>query len=292
MQSVNHLEGIHEKHSINDPICIKELSGNTHNYVHWHEFVEILFVIEGIQCIGLNDHVYTLHAGDFLWIPSRVVHTVNPEVGYQSHFYSMVYDEYYLLGQGYGCIGESKRRSRYYRSFLNQFNHVESCLILSHQTDTIRKRLSRMYSAYTSEASLKRECILRGELLLILSEISDALKSSVLFSPTADLSGFSIEEICGYIDKYSGTLGIDEVAAYAGYSRNRFTVKFKEGLGHTFREYSTYVRMMEAVRMLSEGMSISDTAYKLGYNNICNFSRTFRKYMHTPPSVYLNKNKK
>lgn len=37
--------------------------------------------------------------------------------------------------------------------------------------------------------------------------------------------------------------------------------------------------------MLAEGESIAETAYRLGYNNVCNFSRAYRRYTGVPPSA-------
>ena len=266
------------------PILLKLLEESRKNYIHWHDHAEILLILEGFQRIEISGRLYEFKEGDFMWLSPRVIHSINPDESRPSKFYSMLYDETYVFGQSRSVATGRTDASRYYRAFLDRHRLTSPCIRHFPHTESIRPHLDRMYTAFDLPDSLKRDCILRGELLNILAEIADSLEASFP-AQLPVLSKFPIEPVCHYIDSHSGNLKLEDAASHFGYSRNSFAAAFTEALGHTFREYTNYVRMMEAARMLAEGGSIAETAYRLGYNNVCNFSRAYRRYTGVPPSA-------
>lgn len=59
---------------------------------------------------------------------------------------------------------------------------------------------------------------------------------------------------------------------------------FESEFGETPRQYILKRRMEEAKSMLENGMSVQETASRLGFYDAFHFSKTFKRYWKTPPS--------
>lgn len=82
---------------------------------------------------------------------------------------------------------------------------------------------------------------------------------------------------------------IDDLAKLAGVSRRSFTTRFREQTGVSFGEWKHKVLIQEAIRHLTQGKSVKETASILGYSSVSSFSEKFRKEMKASPMQYLKK---
>lgn len=97
-----------------------------------------------------------------------------------------------------------------------------------------------------------------------------------------------IEPALDYIAKhYSSKIKNDELAALTGLSTVYFRKLFVEVMGQPPISYIQMLRIQKAKEMLqSDYSSISDIALALGYQNIYDFSRSFKKQVGLSPGQY------
>lgn len=77
------------------------------------------------------------------------------------------------------------------------------------------------------------------------------------------------------------------VADYLNISASYLSLIFKEKADCNFRTYVHKYRMQKASQyLLSSNMTINQIAIPLGYNDVVNFSRIFKKYYSLSPSDY------
>lgn len=89
------------------------------------------------------------------------------------------------------------------------------------------------------------------------------------------------------IENYNKRLCNETLAAVCGVSTVYFRKLFKEVMGVSPTAFLQSVRMKKAVGMLqSDYAGITDIAYSLGYNNVYEFSRSFKKWAGVAPSRY------
>lgn len=80
---------------------------------------------------------------------------------------------------------------------------------------------------------------------------------------------------------------VQELARVATMSRSSFAERFHGLVGKTPASYLTGVRMEESMGLLlREGLSIADTARRLGYESEAGFSRAFRRHTGQTPALW------
>jgi len=112
---------------------------------------------------------------------------------------------------------------------------------------------------------------------------------TALITASVDLS--STEKIAPaleYIAKnYTKSITNETLASLTGMSCVYFRKLFTEIMGESPIAYAHALRIKKARQMLkSDHGTISDIAYSLGYSNIFDFSRDFKKHTGIPPSKY------
>jgi AraC-like DNA-binding protein len=80
---------------------------------------------------------------------------------------------------------------------------------------------------------------------------------------------------------------IPEIAGQVAMSRSAFAAAFVEVVGETPMRYVTRVRMGHAAALLRAGaLSISEVAWRTGYDSDSAFGRVFRRHLGMTPSFY------
>jgi AraC-like DNA-binding protein/NAD(P)H-dependent FMN reductase len=82
-------------------------------------------------------------------------------------------------------------------------------------------------------------------------------------------------------------LSLDMVANAVFMSRYHFSRKFREETGRRFIDYVIMLRMTEARKLLIEtNWTVTTIAAEVGYRDLSNFERSFKKLFGTQPSQY------
>jgi AraC-like DNA-binding protein len=82
-------------------------------------------------------------------------------------------------------------------------------------------------------------------------------------------------------------LDAKKLSKATGVSTREIGSVFKKASGDTFKSYLNHVRMTEVKRLLkSTELSVSEIAYKCGYNQIPHFNRIFKKETGLSPKQY------
>lgn len=104
-----------------------------------------------------------------------------------------------------------------------------------------------------------------------------------------------VEKLDAYImeNMSSQNLDIPSIAMHMAMSRASLYSKSKKVLGKGIGEYVDEMRMKEACRLLAEeNLSMSEIAYKVGYNSSRYFSTRFKKVTGFTPRDYRTKHRK
>lgn len=138
------------------------------------------------------------------------------------------------------------------------------------------------------------------ECIKILSLMSDTEEKGLLNEDYFENSFNSqfddqrIMKVLTYINKhYSEPINLKSIADKAGMNKSAFCRLFKEKTSKSCIEYINELKVSYACKLLREGrLSISQICYEVGFNNISNFNRHFKKITKFTPSNYLLEFKK
>jgi AraC-like DNA-binding protein len=107
------------------------------------------------------------------------------------------------------------------------------------------------------------------------------------YAPTLDKETLGVvHEVISYIvNNLSVTVRMAEAAAIAGMTHSAFSRFFKKNTGANFIDYSRKLRIGRACKLLSDTRRpVTDVCFEVGYANISNFNRHFRKERGVTPS--------
>ncbi|MBQ8894500.1 MAG: AraC family transcriptional regulator [Clostridia bacterium] len=103
-------------------------------------------------------------------------------------------------------------------------------------------------------------------------------------TPQKDAIDYALELIRAH---YAAGLTVQQLADALHLSRGHFTLLFKKKTGIPPQQYLIELRMEEAAKLLQkEGLSPSAAAFSVGYADIYQFSKAFKKHFGVSPREY------
>lgn len=245
--------------------------------LHYHEFYEILFIIDGNLDYIIGDDIYHLEKGDLLFIPPGVFHNPiihNFDIPYERYVVwisvfamnkifeldedaDMFKDEsvnklFLFRTEGYTRIALEGK----FRELFNSYEEKKFCY------------KSEGYSIITQILTLyNRELYNRSQ--NIISETTDTLISSILHYINANIAQ---------------DLSLDKISSV--FFTNKYTIshKFKDIMKISYYQYVIQKRLSVGKQYLLEGMP-ANTVYKVcGFSDYACFYRAFKKEYGFPPS--------
>ena len=96
-----------------------------------------------------------------------------------------------------------------------------------------------------------------------------------------------VQKAIDYIElSYMNPLTIGDIADYVGLNQFYLSKLFKEKTGHTLQSHILEIRLAEAKRYLLRGYSVKETAALVGFKDIANFSKLFKREFGRNPTAW------
>ncbi len=245
---------------------------------HWHEQVELVYVLEGGLLADVDAKRIHVRAGDILLCNSGELHGCS-EVETPLRLYCIIIDLNILGGRGL-----DKAEIQYIRPildggilFTNLFRDEAMAACIQSICDEMQARAlgyelackARIYELFT--------LLLRGQVARLITHGEHLARVR---------NNNRISEVLALIDaRYDEELSIDELAAKVYISKYYLCRLFKRYLGQTITEYVHTVRVSKAMVMLTESDEpITGIALKTGYADTNYFSRVFKRVTGISPT--------
>lgn len=240
---------------------------------HWHNHLEILYIISGKMSAYINEIVYELGAGDIVLVNPRDIH------------YTHIQEEceYYLLQ----IPGVHLERISSDWKLL----HFSEYIPYTIQVDSLNRRLAYIFEEINRLNNGKEE----GNHLLILTQLyqllhllytDDSTLLSVQNKNRAERDFHRIEQSMEYVkEHFREPLSLAEVAGQVSVSTEYFCRLFKKYTGRTFLEYVSQVRLSHFYEdLLQTDKSITFLLEKNGITNYKTFMKSFKATYGTTPA--------
>ncbi len=97
-----------------------------------------------------------------------------------------------------------------------------------------------------------------------------------------------VRDVILYLETHQGNLNrLKDLSGEFGYSYAHIAKEFSAVTGESLKAYHTRIRFAQARADMEQGMSVTETAERAGYESIHAFSKAFRKYEGVTASEFL-----
>jgi AraC family transcriptional activator of pobA len=266
------------------PINIFHNQAKDHNVLtlHWHEHLELIYIIEGDAIFDIGSQSFSVTTGDILFVNGGQLHS-----GYSIHnqgvdYYAIVYNPSLLFGSSL-----DPHQTQTIGSFLTGEKLLPN---LVQQTDPSYKDTKQWILNTIEEFERKDfayEINIKSYLQLILVHFSRHSPLTVLNNSRNVRQAEVLKPILTYLEKaFALKISLEHAAKLVNLSPHHFCKSFKKATGRTFIEYLHIVRINEAERLLkTTEVSITRIAEQVGFCNINYFDKVFKKIKRYPPST-------
>ena len=251
---------------------------------HYHPEVEILLVVEGTGTRYVGNSVELFAPGDLVMIGPNVPHEwcsdKNLGACHSEAIYILFNTE--MLGKDFWNLPESK-------IILKIIQQSERGIKLTGKT---RNDVTLLMKTIDTSYGFNRILLL----LTILELIAFTNEYQYLASPIIQntFDGRDMEKL-NMVYKYvinniHQDINLDKAASIANLSKTAFCHYFKKRANKTFMQFLNELRIGQACRLLiNENLSVAETGFDCGYNNISYFIRQFKRITGFTPLGYRKK---
>ena len=231
---------------------------------HWHEQTETLFVTSGTIKVRVESDVYYASEGDVISVASDEIHSVCAETP-EATGYCLITDKAFY--EKYNIPADKVRL----KTVINEKKLVEKATVIYELL---------MGKPLCYEAEIISEIL--GIFSVLYREHGTEDNGSQMKNNEA------VKQAVNYIKKnISESISVEEIARHAGYSKCHLCHCFKQMTGSTVVTYINALKMDYAAKRLeNEDISIGQLALECGYNDVCYFTKTFKRYKGVSPSKY------
>ena len=234
---------------------------------NWHKNVEIIYVTDGEGYVHHGIDTIPLKKGDIALISPNVMHRFYSSGEFM--FYYFIVDDRFWAENGID---------------ITQYSLDQK--VCDEKLNALYLAVVKAYENKKAEESDMSVPLLRSAVLNFLCYILLNYSKQVEEKVSVSASDEYIKRAITYLgEHYTESVTLDEIAAFCKVSRFHLAREFKNRTGQTVFEYINMLRCKKATMMLSEGKSVTETAYACGYESLSYFSRVYRKRMGTSPSA-------
>jgi AraC-type DNA-binding domain-containing proteins len=258
--------------------------------LHEHEFTEMIYVSGGIgvhQCNGKNT---VIKKGNVIVVQPGMMHAFNVAKGSYLKLYRIMFHQRLLDGEWATLNHASAYLDPYFidPSVMKNETFLSCFALTSSQQFEMVLLLDRIYSEYTKK-SWGYHCMIRMQLMEMFLYLGRWAAPGPRRGEnhTAEKQDL-YEEICTYVKQhYMQQISLKQICSYSGMSQSAFTLNFKKATGLSFIDYRNKVRIEAAEDLLvTTDLTVLMVAQKVGFSDVSNFNRTFKRFEGCTPLVY------
>jgi AraC-like DNA-binding protein len=230
--------------------------------VHKHAKGQLTYVEGGIAYVHIKDNTYVIPARHYIWIPKALEHFLQVR-------YSMT-----AIRTLYFYIYDDKSNAFYSRMGIYPVTNLLQEMIL--YTERWKGHILPSNKDYAFLSAIKN----------ILPQLSTNALPFVLPTTTNE----RIQPVLQYLNMHADEfITLSNVSHHFGFSERTLSRLFQATINISFLQYLKQLRTVKAVgMMLQQDVTMSEIAYKTGYNSLSAFSNAFFQITNKRPSEFAS----
>lgn len=242
--------------------------------LHWHEQLEFYYMVQGGMYLFCDGREKWLYPGDIGFINWCDMHRSVLFLDNTVHYVFQV--DLSLLACGNELVSE-----KYLNYFIVPSHPFHNFIVGDKDISNLLDRVLAEYAHWNFGSDLIVKSLFLNILGILLQRYFLGKNPRLL----GDISATYTRQILQYIAYHYSTFnGLEEVSNQLGISKTYLCHVFKEHTGCSVLSYVNRFRCYKAMSLISDGMSISQAAGQVGFEDSNYFSRLFKKIIGFPPS--------
>ena len=223
--------------------------------LHQHGWHQLLFASSGAMTVSISRASWMVPTGRAVFIPAGALHAIR-------------------------MWGTVEMRTLYFSPALTGFAD-QDCRVVE-VASLLRELILRAVERAGLDSRVGADQLLIGLLEAEVKEASAAAQDSPLALPMpVDERGLAVARFV--LGQPSGRSGVDELAKQFGLARRTLERRFRDETGLSFGMWRQKARLLDSIRLLAEGMSVTDAALDCGYSSVSAFIAAFKgTFGYTP----------
>lgn len=270
-------------------LVIKKLPRYAYVGRHKQEFVEISCVLKGTCVHEINGKKIELKTGSVVIIPPNVEHDniVTPDciliaMGIKVDKFDKTFKT--LMSKG-------TMLSAYFANTLYS-SSADNTLLFNYGDDTFIPRLL-LYIYEQKQKNVERyNAVVDGAFLTFITYLLQNFEDTVEFFDNESASTKQMVLIEQYIRQNFKTATLSGTAEHFFLTPTYLSARIKEKTGYTFSHIIRSLRMERATEpLLHTDMNLEQICESIGYTDVTQFIKSFKKVYNTTPNKYRKENK-
>ena len=256
--------------------------------VHMHDFVEIVYVLDGEAVEKINDVSYRLRRGDMLFINYGSTHAYVPRDKFTYYnvcfLPEVVYERIINRDNAFDLLSLTA-----IDEILRAESSVGKITFTGEERRVFETLLADMEAECRSDRAERRAVLESYMTILVAKIMRRAIPGTI--TQSAENAGVW-REVTEFINSNLGErLTLEALAKKCFYNPSYFSRCFKERLGMTLVEYISRARAERAAALLCDGtLTVNEIAELCGFTDRSSLYRAFSKRYGMTPKEYRDKN--
>lgn len=257
-------------------------------YTHIHDEIEIVYVLRGTLSLRINSSVHTLKKNDI-----AIVNRLVPHKFFDNNFAKFILLQFKPTG-----VYENNKSIdiKYLTPFFHSrdFSHFTAPC----ETPALEEMITVISEVEKKikEKGIAYELAVESDLvrLLYLMYQAQVFNIKIIESVKQKRNLQQLSTLLKYMEShYDELITLEQACTIAKLDYHYFSRVFKEKTGKTFVEYLSFIRILNAQKLLTEtDEPIAFVAQKVGIPNVSYFNRKFKAQNGMTPSQYREINQK
>lgn len=250
---------------------------------HYHDFYEIIYVLEGEYSSMLETQTYHMKKGDFLLIDQNVMHKYHyVEKKHDSSKRIILWVTSRMLAE---LSGGDMDLSACFRGEGPCAYHFPIYYEEMLQGYLLKLAMTELVEAKQPGA---KEVLDRGYLTLFFAHLNLLCGGQEYLFAREELVGHPlVEQVSDYVDRHmEEQISLDCLAGQVHMSKYHFLRRFKELTGMTVHSFVVNKRLIKACEALRGGVSVTESWQLTGFSDYTSYLRNFRGNYGITPGKY------
>ena len=278
------IDGLHEKKIFDKSFPFRMIVNQNINFSyppHWHNAIELVYVLKNDFVVLVNSKKYVLKEKDILYIPGGDIHEFCSETATGIRIF---------LNYEFSNLNSYMNIERLYTQLrdVRQISPHDGELYRNLE-DEIQKVLKEQQTGGIAD---ELYCTARMmDILVLLCRCSPSQLMMGGLKGNGRKNNIGLDKISkslNYIEKnYTEDIHLKDISHAAGFSEYYFSRLFKEVTEKNFHQYLNEYRIKKAeVLMVDPNYTVSEVAYAVGFSSISTFDRLFRQMKGCSPKDF------